>query len=106
MLMAAMAESPYAPAAVFSTMVATLANAPLFYVRGNHELRGRFARHLRDYLPLQDGRYYGAVTAGAARFVFLDTGESENGDTAKNAGLFISLICIHVNCSRITKAIH
>lgn len=60
---------------------------PVRYVRGNHELRGRFARHLRDYLPLQDGRYYGAVTAGAARFVFLDTGESENGDTAKNAGL-------------------
>ncbi len=61
--------------------------APCWYLRGNHETRGAFARHLRDYLPLVEGRFYGAVTLGPARFVFLDTGEDKRDDHAEYSGL-------------------
>lgn len=61
--------------------------APMWYLRGNHETRGAYARHLRDHLALQDDRYYGAVTLGRARFVFLDTGEDKKDDHAAYSGL-------------------
>lgn len=61
--------------------------APMWYLRGNHETRGRFARHLRDYVALQNGRYYGAVTLGNARFVFVDTGEDKTDDHKEYSGL-------------------
>ena len=53
------------------------ARLPVWFVRGNHETRGQLARQLRDYVALQDGRYYGAVTLGGVRFVFVDTGEDK-----------------------------
>ncbi len=43
------------------------------YVRGNHELTHLMARHLPDYVGLQDDRLYGAVTVGGARIAFLDS---------------------------------
>ncbi len=43
------------------------------YVRGNHEYVQGFARHLPDYMGLQNGQFYGAVDFGPARVVFLDT---------------------------------
>lgn len=49
-------------------------NCPVRYVRGNHELVQAFPRHLADYMGLQDGRFYGAVTVGGIRMLFLDTG--------------------------------
>lgn len=51
--------------------------APIWYVRGNHETRAGYARHLRDHLALQHDHYYGAVTFGETRIVFLDTGEDK-----------------------------
>lgn len=45
------------------------------FVRGNHETRGAQARHLPDYLTIRGGRYYGAQTIGAARCLFLDSGD-------------------------------
>ena len=47
------------------------------YVRGNHEYVQGFARHLPDYMGLQNGQFYGAVDFGPARVVFLDTGAGE-----------------------------
>ena len=61
--------------------------APMWYLRGNHETRGAYARHLRDHLALQNDRYYGAVTLGRTRFVFLDTGEDKADDHAEYSGL-------------------
>ena len=46
---------------------------PCFFLRGNHETRGAFARRLKDYLLLPDGRYYTAMTFSAAQMVFIDT---------------------------------
>ena len=57
--------------------VTSQTKSPCRYLRGNHETRGSLARHLHDYLPLQEGRYYGAMSAGPVRFVFLDTGEDK-----------------------------
>ena len=61
--------------------------APVRYLRGNHDTRGAYARHLRDHLALQDDRYYGAVTLGRARLVFLDPGEDKVDDHVEYSGL-------------------
>ena len=61
--------------------------APMWYLRGNHETRGAYARHLRDHLALQNDRYYGAVTLGRTRFVFLDTGEDKEDGHWAYSGL-------------------
>jgi predicted phosphodiesterase len=50
---------------------------PLMYARGNHELRGPFARALFDYVPTIDGRFYYAREAGPVHLLVLDTGEDK-----------------------------
>jgi hypothetical protein len=45
------------------------------------------ARQLRDYLALPDGHYFGAVTLGAARIVFIDTGEDKHDSHPEYSGL-------------------
>ena len=68
-------------------LVTETTGAPCWYLRGNHETRGAYARHLRDYLALVEGHYYGAVTLGPARIVFVDTGEDKRDDHAEYSGL-------------------
>jgi len=63
------------------------ARLPVWYLRGNHETRGGFARNLRDYLALKNARYYGAATLGGVRFVFLDTGEDKQDGHREYSGL-------------------
>lgn len=63
------------------------AHLPVWYLRGNHETRGCFARNLRDYLALKDGRYYGAATLGGVRFAFLDSGEDKSDRNGQYSGL-------------------
>jgi hypothetical protein len=53
------------------------AGLPVWYLRGNHETRGSFAREMRNYLALKHSHYYGAATIGGVRFVFIDTGEDK-----------------------------
>ncbi len=50
---------------------------PFFYVRGNHETRGKFARQLKNYLGLPNDEYYYAFTLGPVRFLVLDGGEDK-----------------------------
>jgi predicted phosphodiesterase len=54
---------------------------PLFFVRGNHEMRGPFSRRLRDYVPTPEGRFYYARDAGPVHLIVLDTGEDKADDT-------------------------
>jgi predicted phosphodiesterase len=54
---------------------------PLIFVRGNHELRGPFARRLLDYVPTPEGRFYYARDAGPLHLIVLDTGEDKPDDT-------------------------
>jgi predicted phosphodiesterase len=54
---------------------------PLLYVRGNHEMRGAFARNLFDYVPTPEGRYYFARDVGPLHLMVLDTGEDKPDQT-------------------------
>ncbi len=60
---------------------------PCFFLRGNHETRGAFARQMNDFLILPEGRYYAAMTFGAARLLFLDTGEDKPDSNKEYSGL-------------------
>ena len=62
---------------------------PFIYVRGNHDVRGRFARRLADYLPTYqgaahfaagapgEGRAYYSFDEGPVHFIVLDSGEDK-----------------------------
>jgi predicted phosphodiesterase len=54
---------------------------PLLFVRGNHEMRGAFARRVLDYFPAPEGRYYYARDHGPLHLVVLDTGEDKSDET-------------------------
>ena len=63
------------------TFAALGSTTPLVYARGNHELRGPFARQLFDYIPTVEGRFYYAREAGPVHLLVLDTGEDKPDDT-------------------------
>jgi len=50
---------------------------PFVYVRGNHDVRGRFARRLEEYFPTAAGRAYYSFDQGPVHFVVLDSGEDK-----------------------------
>lgn len=50
---------------------------PFIYARGNHEVRGRYARTLADYLPESDGRTCFSFDHGGVHFIVLDSGEDK-----------------------------
>jgi predicted phosphodiesterase len=54
---------------------------PLIVVRGNHEMRGTFARDLFAYVPTPEGRYYFARDDGPLHILVLDTGEDKPDST-------------------------
>ncbi len=62
---------------VLRTTESFASRIPFVLVRGNHETRGRFARHLHEYVTRPDNHYYGAFTHGPVRFVLLDGGEDK-----------------------------
>jgi len=47
------------------------------YVRGNHDVRGRFARNLADFFPTQEGCAYYSFDHGPVHFIVLDSGEDK-----------------------------
>ncbi len=63
------------------------ARIPFFFVRGNHEVRGRHARPLKRYLRNADQDYYYAFSHGPVRFVILDSGEDKPDDHPAYSGL-------------------
>ena len=52
-------------------------STPLIYARGNHELRGPFARNLADYVPTPEGTFYYARDIGPIHLMVVDTGEDK-----------------------------
>jgi predicted phosphodiesterase len=60
---------------------------PLLYARGNHELRGPFARSLADYVPTPEGRFYFARDLGPVHLMVLDTTEDKPDNTNVYADL-------------------
>jgi predicted phosphodiesterase len=63
------------------TTAALASSKSLMLARGNHELRGAFARKLFDYVPTPEGRFYYAREAGPVHLMVLDTGEDKPDDT-------------------------
>ena len=60
---------------------------PFWLVRGNHETRGRYSRHLFRYFPREDNSYYYTLKQGPVFFVFLDSGEDKPDSHPVYAGL-------------------
>jgi hypothetical protein len=54
---------------------------PLIYARGNHEMRGPFARRIADYVPAPEGRFYYTRDAGPVHLLVIDSGEDKPDDT-------------------------
>jgi predicted phosphodiesterase len=50
---------------------------PFVYVRGNHDVRGRFAQNLADFFPTHEGRAYYSFDHGPVHFIVLDSGEDK-----------------------------
>ena len=50
---------------------------PVFFVRGNHEIRGSYSAALPSLLDSPGGHSYGAFSWGDTRFVVLDCGEDK-----------------------------
>jgi predicted phosphodiesterase len=69
------------------TVAAMGPGKPLLFARGNHELRGAFARQLAAYVPTPEGRYYYTRAMGPVHLLVLDTAEDKPDDTNVYAGL-------------------
>jgi len=62
-------------------------SVPLIYARGNHELRGPFARQFYHYVPTHSGNFYFAKDHGPLHLLVMDTGEDKPDTTNVYAGL-------------------
>lgn len=52
-------------------------DVPLFFNRGNHELRGEFADYLNRYFHTNNGKYYRLQHVAGVDFLFIDSGEDK-----------------------------
>jgi len=62
-------------------------NVPVFYLRGNHEIRNAYSIGLRDLFDYVGDKTYGAFNWGDTRFVMLDCGEDKPDTTWVYYGL-------------------
>lgn len=63
-------------------------NTPVYYIRGNHEIRNAYSIRLRDLIDYVGGNTtYGAFNWGDSRFVLLDCGEDKPDTTKVYYGL-------------------
>lgn len=63
------------------------ASTPLFFVRGNHEIRNAYSSGMLSLLDNPGGKTYGAFSWGGTRFVVLDCGEDKPDDHWAYSGL-------------------
>ncbi|MGV3533158.1 MAG: metallophosphoesterase [Chthoniobacteraceae bacterium] len=62
-------------------------STPLFFSRGNHDVRGEAARLLADYAPGLGGAYHYVFRQGPVGCLVMDTGEDKPDETPTYAGL-------------------
>ena len=60
---------------------------PIYYLRGNHETRGRMAREFGQRFPQGDGHLFSSLVQGPAQFFLLDSGEDKEDDHQEYGGL-------------------
>jgi predicted phosphodiesterase len=63
------------------------ARRPVWFARGNHDVRGPEARALGRFLDMPGGQFYYSVRQGPVAFIVLDTGEDKADDAPVYAGL-------------------
>lgn len=63
------------------------AKVPLYFSRGNHDVRGPAARHLPRFTDVPESRYYYAFRQGPLAALVLDTGEDKPDDHPVYGGL-------------------
>ncbi|HVU54009.1 MAG TPA: FN3 domain-containing metallophosphoesterase family protein [Puia sp.] len=63
------------------------AQTPFFFSRGNHEVRGKFARHLPDYFNGEDPQFFFTFQYGPMYAIVLDSGEDKTDDSPEYYGL-------------------
>lgn len=61
----------------YSNEQVNAAEKPVFYLRGNHEIRGPYSVGLNEILDYVGGQTFGAFNWGDTRFVMLDCGEDK-----------------------------
>ncbi len=62
-------------------------HVPVFYMRGNHEIRNTYSIELRNLLDYVGDKTYGSFSWGDTRFVMLDCGEDKPDSTWVYYGL-------------------
>ncbi len=62
------------------------AQKPMIFVRGNHDIRGQYAREMLDYFSFPKGPYF-TYRHGPVFVIVLDTGEDKEDAAAVYAGL-------------------
>lgn len=62
-------------------------NTPFYFSRGNHEMRGKFARHLPAYFNSREQNFYFSFQYGHMYAIVLDSGEDKEDDAPVYAGL-------------------
>lgn len=62
-------------------------DVPLFFNRGNHELRGEFADYLNRYFPTNNGKYYRLQHVAGVDFLFIDSGEDKSDADLEYCGI-------------------
>lgn len=80
-------EQQMAEQLLYPAGVAYAANTPVYFARGNHDVRGAQARALERFVATTEGRYYYSFRQGPVAFIVLDTGEDKADDHPVYAGL-------------------
>lgn len=65
----------------------SLADWPLAYVRGNHDVRGPAAKHLPRFTGTPGDRFYYAFRSGPVAALIMDTGEDKPDDSPYFGGM-------------------
>lgn len=71
---------------------------PVIISRGNHDLRGKYAEKLADYMPNENGNSFYTFRLGNLWGILLDCGEDKNDDHPEYGGT----ICCHAFRARET----
>ena len=71
---------------IYNTGVSA-ASTPCYYIRGNHEIRGAYARHFKQHFDYPEGEFYFAQTIGPVRVIALDCGEDKDDSSSEYSGL-------------------
>lgn len=69
----------------------TKGECPVIISRGNHDLRGKMAEKLENYMPTDNGKTYYPVKLGPLWCVLLDCGEDKNDSHREYSGT----VCCH-----------